>query len=602
MKAMILAAGVGSRMKPLSLKITKPMLKIANKPNLEYIIDLCKNNSISDVMINLHHLPEQVDQHFGNGSNFGLNIRYSIERKLMGTAGSIKRVSSFFDETFCVLMGDGLSNIDLTDMLKFHRKNKSKVTIAVKQVADPSKYGVVVTDEKNNISSFQEKPSLEEAKSNLVNIGIYIIEPEIINLIPAKTEYDFGKQLFPDLIEMNIPFFAYKTESSWFDIGDLGQYHQINMDIVNGNIPEFNLGFNGSQKEVAYHSSSKINKKVLDEIVGPVLIGKNVKIKSGAKIQGPAVIGDNVFIDKNSVVESGLVLDNTYIGKGIEIKDSIVSKNDHISIANNYSTVLDDPNVLSYYKQKSFSELMNYFLISATDKVVAFFALLFLTPLFLVVSLLIKMDSKGPVFYVSTRTKAPEEEETNKNWYSIKKGQFVKYFVFRTMYQDASKRLANLNNKYESGPYVKITDDPRVTKIGKILRKTSIDELPLFWNVLKGDMSLVGIWALPSYEAEFIKNDGLKTDKASDGVDLSDVARLRFEGKLGLAGFWQARGRSNLSAEERALHDSFQAVMQTNNFSDDKFLGNYGTYKGYKSYWKILIETFKSVVLRTGAM
>jgi len=170
------------------------------------------------------------------------------------------------------------------------------------------------------------------------------------------------------------------------------------------------------------------------------------------------------------------------------------------------------------------------------------------------------------------------------------------------MINNASKTISKLENKYKNGPYIKVEDDPRVTKIGRILRKTSIDELPLLWNVLKGDMSLVGIWALPTYEAEHIMNAGLKSNEAAAGVDLSDVAKVRFDGQLGLAGYWQSRGRSNLSAEERALHDSFQSFVQNPKIRDKHFLGSYYQHGGYINYWKMLLETFKSVILRTGAI
>ena len=177
----------------------------------------------------------------------------------------------------------------------------------------------------------------------------------------------------------------------------------------------------------------------------------------------------------------------------------------------------------------------------------------------------------------------------------------VKYYVFRTMYIDADKRIANLKNKYDTGPYVKIDDDPRITKIGKILRKTSIDELPLFWNVFKGYMSLVGIWALPSYEARHLYEKGLISELENSSLDLSEVAQVRFNGKPGIAGFWQARGRSNLTAEERALHDTVQSVMGNITNKDKDYLGEYTEFNSYKGYLKMLFETFKSVIKRTGA-
>jgi lipopolysaccharide/colanic/teichoic acid biosynthesis glycosyltransferase len=220
----------------------------------------------------------------------------------------------------------------------------------------------------------------------------------------------------------------------------------------------------------------------------------------------------------------------------------------------------------------------------------------------MIVALLIKLDSEGPVFYISKRSRKPEQEQKKERWYSYKKGSFIRYYVFRTMVKDASKSVLNLENKYEGGPYIKVENDPRITRVGKFLRKTSIDELPLLWNVLRGDMSLVGIWALPVYEAEHIMNAGLKTDREDGELDLSELARIRFDGRIGLAGYWQSRGRSNLTAEERAIHDSFQTFIQNPKIRDKNFLGDYYKSTGYVHYCKMLWETFKSVVKRTGAI
>ena len=209
MKAMILSAGAGTRLLPLTLTIPKPMLSITNKPALEHIIDLCKKHNISKIKMNLHYLPEYIDKYFKDGKQFGVDISYSIEKKLLGTAGGIKRVQSFFDETFVVLSGDGFTDIDLSSMLEFHKNSGSKATIAVKEVDDPSKFGVVVADSNFKIMSFQEKPKKEDALSKLVNLGIYIFEPEILDLIPPKEEYDFGLQLFPKLLKDKIPFYAF---------------------------------------------------------------------------------------------------------------------------------------------------------------------------------------------------------------------------------------------------------------------------------------------------------------------------------------------------------------------------------------------------------
>ena len=597
---MILAAGLGSRLMPLTLTIPKPMLPIANKPSLEHIIDLCKRHGITKIKMNLFHLPEAVDNYFGSGKDFGVELSYSIEKRLWGTAGGIKRVQSFFDETFVVLMGDGLTNIDLTEMLKFHREKGAKATIAVKQVADPSRYGVVVTDSTGAIKSFQEKPKKEEALSDLINLGIYILEPEILDLVPSKEEYDFGHQLFPKLLELKTPFYAYHTDAAWDDVGGLMDYWRVNLDVIEGRVAGYDFDGAELKKGVFVHPSTKIDKKTLDKIVPPVLIGRDVEIGPGVEIAGPSIIGDEVLIESKASVIKSVILNNTFVGKGIELKDSVVNKNYHLSVPNNFGTYIDDDKVLKVHRIVPFKTKFDQFLISATDRTVAFFALLFLSPLFLLTAIAIKINSRGPVFYISKRLRSPAIQKSGKHWYVYFKEKSVKYYVFRTMYTDADKRVKDLKNKYQSGPFIKIENDPRVTSVGRFLRKTSIDELPLFWNVLKGSMSLVGIWALPVYEAHHLLEKGLKSEEEGNLFDLTDVSQLRFEGKLGIAGFWQARGRSNLTAEERAIHDSVQSVLNENTASKE-YLGEYSEFPTYKGYLKMLAETFNAVVRRTGA-
>lgn len=599
LKAMILAAGMGSRLMPLTLTIPKPMLPIVNKPSLEHIVELCKRHGIKDIKINLYHLPEQVDHFFRDGKDFGLNISYSIEKKLWGTAGGIKRIASFFDETFVVLMGDGLTNIDLTKMLEYHRANKSKATIAVKYVDDPTQYGVVVVDGNNAIKSFQEKPKREEALSNLINLGIYILEPEILDLIPPKTEYDFGKELFPLLLEKGFPFFAYHTDAEWDDIGGLKDYWRVNMDVMNGKVPGYSFDAKEIRPGIFVHPTAKVDKKTLERAIGPVLIGKNSDISESVDLIGPVIIGDEVSIEKKATIDSSIILSNTWVGPGVEIKESVVNKNYHLSVPNNYGVFIDDPKILKTHRIISVNERINQFMINITDRIVAALMLLFLSIPFTIIAILIKLDSPGPIFYVSKRLRSPKIDKQGKHWYVYLKEQAVKYYVFRTMYTDADKRVKDLKNKYEGGPFVKIENDPRITKIGNFLRKTSIDELPLFINVLKGDMSFVGIWALPTYEAESLLTSGLKSEGGE--IDLSEMAHLRFEGKLGIAGFWQARGRSALTAEERAIHDSMQSVLTNLDSKQLDYLGEYAEFQTYKGYLKMLWETFAAVIKRTGA-
>jgi NDP-sugar pyrophosphorylase family protein/lipopolysaccharide/colanic/teichoic acid biosynthesis glycosyltransferase len=597
MKAMILAAGLGERLKPLTLTIPKPMLPVCNKPVMEYSIELCKKHNIKDIKINVHYLPEQIDKYFGDGSKFGANISYSIEKNLCGTSGALKRVRSFFKETFLVLTGDSYHNINLTDLLNYHKESKSIATICVKKSTANRKDWKAELDG-HKLKSIQE---IENIKDDYVNCGVYIFEPEIFEHIPDKSYSSILQDLLPGLLAKNIDVNCYITDEEWSNVDSLEEYWDLNMRLCNYNLADIHAG--EKLKEGIYiHPSVKFNNLQLENFKPPIIIGENTEICKGVKLEGPLVLGKELFIDENASLSKSVVLSNTYVGKDVEIKESVVNKNYHLSVPSKFGMYVDDDNVLKSHQLIPFKTKFNLFLINATDRIVAFFALLFLSPIFTVTAILIKLDSKGPVFYISKRLKAPEIENKGNHLYVYFKEKAVKYYVFRTMYVDADQRIKELKNKYDTGPFRKIENDPRVTKVGKILRKTSIDELPLLWNVLKGQMSLVGIWALPTYEAKELLDKGLKSEIENGVIDLSDVAQVRFQGKLGLAGFWQARGRSNLTAEERALHDTYQSVMENISHEDEEYLGEYTEFKTYKGYLKMLFETFKSVIKREGAV
>lgn len=234
MKGMILAAGVGSRLGQITAGIPKPMVPIGGKPLMEHIVNLLRLYEIKDVVANLHYLPEFIMGYFRDGSGHGIRLTYSVEEKLLGTAGGVKNNEWFLDETFLVISGDALTDIDLAGFLKYHREKKSLATIALKEVADVEQFGVVITDEVGRIKSFQEKPKKEEALSSLVNTGIYIFEPEIFNLIPRGEFYDFGRNLFPLLVEKGAPFYGYRMEGYWCDIGTVETYKQACIDAAAG--------------------------------------------------------------------------------------------------------------------------------------------------------------------------------------------------------------------------------------------------------------------------------------------------------------------------------------------------------------------------------
>lgn len=223
MQAVIMAGGYGTRLKPLTDNIPKPMVPIINKPLIRYIIEHLKSHGINNIILTLGYLPKCIIEYLGDGRELGVNLRYMIEREPLGTAGGVKNVEKYIEDKFLVISGDAFTNIDISSMLDFHEKNKKSITIAVKEVDDPRSFGVVKVDRNNTITSFIEKPLVIEDK--LVNTGIYILEKNVLDRVPKNQKYDFGRDLFPTMLgEMS----AYKMDNYWSDIGTLSSYYLTN--------------------------------------------------------------------------------------------------------------------------------------------------------------------------------------------------------------------------------------------------------------------------------------------------------------------------------------------------------------------------------------
>lgn len=233
MKGMILAAGEGRRLRPLTDHLPKPMLPIGGKPLLEHIITHLRDCGVTDLAVNLYHLPDAVINYFGDGSPWGVSLRYSVEEQLLGSAGGVKRLQSFFDETFVVFYGDLLTWADLRPMIALHQQASVAATMGLYHVADPWNRGIVQLDETQQIVRFVEKPPQEEVFSNLANAGIYVLEPEILDRIPAEQVYDFGHNVFPNLLTEGRPIAGYVLNDLLIDIGLPEKYEEANRLVLN---------------------------------------------------------------------------------------------------------------------------------------------------------------------------------------------------------------------------------------------------------------------------------------------------------------------------------------------------------------------------------
>lgn len=323
-KAMIMAAGVGSRLDPLTKSVPKPLVPVANRPVMDILVDNLKSIGVKDIVSNTHYLAEKIINRYEN-INFGVNFKFIKEDTLSGTAGGLKKCQFFFDkdDEFLVLSADGLSNADLQKGIDMHRKSGAIATIGIKEIPheEVSHFGVVVTDETGYITEFQEKPSVEDAKSNFINTGIYVFDYRIFDYIPENTFYDFAKNVFPNLLkdhEIN----TFVIDNYWTDIGTLEQYQQSTQDLFEGRC-HFNHSKLVKTANGAYISNTE---NLPDDLtfVGNSTIGSNCKIGKNVTLKN-AIIWDNVTIEDDVVVSNSVIANGSVIRKNVT--DSILGAN-----------------------------------------------------------------------------------------------------------------------------------------------------------------------------------------------------------------------------------------------------------------------------------
>ncbi len=314
MKAMIMAAGVGSRLMPMTREIPKPMIPMGNRPLMEIILEQLKYYGIQDIIANLHYHASVISDHFSEGARMGVHIQYSREKELLGTAGGVKRCQWFLDDTFVIVSGDALTDINLLRLISEHKSNGAIATIALKEVQEVEQFGVVITDDSGRILDFQEKPQRDKARSRLANTGIYIFEPEIFDYIPENSFYDFGKQVFPELVSINAPFYGVTISDYWCDIGNLQAYFSSHRDLLEGKI------------RIKIPSALKSSSDG-----GRLLIGENVSIGSNVVFSGNVVIGDGCILNDNAFINNSILWDNVFIGDNIYIDNSIIGSKCNIS-------------------------------------------------------------------------------------------------------------------------------------------------------------------------------------------------------------------------------------------------------------------------------
>lgn len=317
MKAVIMAGGEGRRLRPLTCTLPKPMAKILGKPIIEYLFDMLCASGVNHAAVTLGYLPHVIEENYENGYK-NLKLDFFREDEPLGTAGCVKNAASNFKEPFFVVSGDALCNFDLKKIMTYHKASGAAVTVVAVEAADPREYGVVKVDKENRIVGFIEKPSWSQAVSNLANTGVYVINPECLELIPKGRFYDFASDLFPLMLEREMPIYCYHTSDYWCDAGNTEAYLKCQRDAFDGKIkPLHNETAKGIYTEDGLPSGDY-------SVISPVYIGKNTEISDGAVIGPYAVIGDGCSIGCNSKIRYSVVLDNCCISSDVSVTGAVI--------------------------------------------------------------------------------------------------------------------------------------------------------------------------------------------------------------------------------------------------------------------------------------
>ncbi len=320
MKAVIMAGGFGTRLRPLTCNIPKPMAPVMNKPMMHHIVDLLRSHGIDDIIATLFYSPESISGYFGDGARFGVKMAYVKAESDYGTAGSVRNATKEMNQRILVISGDVLTDFDLSAAIRFHESKKAKATIVLTHVTNPLAFGVVITDDQGKITRFLEKPTWGEVFSDTINTGIYILEPDVLDLIPYREDYDFGKDLFPLLLRQDEGLFGYISDGYWRDIGNLNEYQDVHIDALAGKVKLLFEGTKNGNVFVGEGTTISLDKT---QVTGTVLLGKNCTIADNVKISN-TVIGDNCVVGQGAILRNSVIWNDVVIGHTTEMTSDVV--------------------------------------------------------------------------------------------------------------------------------------------------------------------------------------------------------------------------------------------------------------------------------------
>lgn len=323
MKAVVMAGGEGTRLRPLTSMRPKPMVPVVNQPVMEHILGLVKHHGISEVVATLAFMPQVIEDYFGDGDEWGMEISYAVEETPLGTAGSVKNAAEALTDTFVVISGDALTDINLSEVIRFHREHGGVVTIALKRVPDPLEFGVVITDENGRVERFLEKPTWGQVFSDTINTGIYVVEPEVLDYIPEGRFFDFSSDLFPALMADGREIYGCVVDGYWADIGSLEGYVEVHRDILDGKAMIYVPGYK-TKHDVWLGEESDVDPTA--EVASKVVIGANTKVLAGAKIGPYTVVGDGCLIGADAETEHAIIWSDSFIGTRAQVRGGVIGR------------------------------------------------------------------------------------------------------------------------------------------------------------------------------------------------------------------------------------------------------------------------------------
>ncbi len=324
MRAVLMAGGSGTRLRPLTCDLPKPMVPILNRPIAEHIINLLKRHQITEVIATLHYLPDVMRDYFQDGSDFGIQMTYAVEEdQPLGTAGCVKNIAELLDQTFLVISGDSITDFDLTKAIEFHKQKQSKATLILTRVPNPIEFGVVITDENHRIRRFLEKPSTSEIFSDTVNTGAYILEPSVLEYLPANQESDFSKDLFPLLLKKDEPMYGYIAQGYWCDVGHLEAYRESQYDGLHHKV-KLDYGYEEQSPGLWVGADTYIDPSA--KITAPALIGDHCRIGPRVEIEAGTIIGDNVTIGADANLKCPIIWNGVMIGEEVHLRGCVIAR------------------------------------------------------------------------------------------------------------------------------------------------------------------------------------------------------------------------------------------------------------------------------------